>query len=73
MKRRQAGATRKRKKRPNRVLTHTENGFEWQAPSHEDERKPAEDMFERVLSRFGWAISPQGGLEHVGSDSNKAH
>jgi hypothetical protein len=73
MTRKQGGAKRRAKKHPKRVLTHTENGFEWQTRHDEQEKKPVDEIFERVLSRFGWATNPEGSLEHVGSgNSNKA-
>lgn len=65
--------TRKKKaqsgiRRNGYVLRVTDKVIEWQAEDVEG-KKPADQIFERLLPKFGWAQTKSGHLEHVGMDS----
>jgi hypothetical protein len=64
---------RRKKKNPREgyVLIPTANGLEWQKP--ETEKSATDEVFDRVLARFGWARDSSGNLEHTGSSSVENH
>lgn len=53
------------------VLKPTASGFEWQKPEGED-KDPSDEMFSRVLARFGWMRNESGYLEHGGAESESS-
>jgi len=69
----QSTRTKKTKTRPVRrngyVLKVTDKTIEWQEETGADGKGPADEIFERLLPRFGWSQTEKGNLEHVGLDS----
>jgi hypothetical protein len=65
--------TTKTKKKPVRrngyVLKVTDKVIEWQEEAEADGKRPADEIFNRLLSRFGWSENEKGNLEHVGVDT----
>lgn len=51
------------------VLKVTDKVIEWQQETAADGKRPADEIFNRLLPRFGWSQTEKGGLEHVGMDS----
>lgn len=69
----QSTRTKKTKTRPVRrngyVLKVTDKIIEWQEETGADGKGPADEIFERLLPRFGWSQTEKGNLEHVGMES----
>ena len=63
-----AGKKAKATKRKGYVLKVTEKVIEW-APEV-GAKTPADQLFERLLPRFGWTQDKSGNLEHVGLESH---
>lgn len=62
--------TKKRAVRRNGyVLKVTDKIIEWQEENEAEGKKPADEIFDRLLPRFGWSQNEKGNLEHVGVDS----
>ena len=58
----------KKTRRKGYVLKVTEKVIEWE-PEAAD-KTPVDEMFDRLLPRFGWIQDKRGHLEHVGLDSH---
>jgi len=50
------------------VLKVTDKVIEWQEEELEGKR-PVDQIFNRLLPKFGWTQTKNGNLEHVGMDS----
>jgi len=61
-----AGKKLKKNRRKGYVLKVTEKVIEWE-PEAAD-KTPVDEMFERLLPRFGWTQDKSGNLEHIGLD-----
>lgn len=62
--------TKKRAVRRNGyVLKVTDKVIEWQEETEADGKRPADQIFDRLLARFGWSKTEKGDLEHVGLES----
>ena len=57
----------KKNKRHGYVLKVTDKIIEW-APEATD-KAPVDEIFDRLLPRFGWIKDKSGHLEHVGVES----
>jgi len=72
MKRRSKKTERNKKSKKIRrngyVLNVTDKVIEWQEETIEG-KKPADEIFDRLLPKFGWSQTSSGQLEHVGVDS----
>jgi len=60
--------TRKPVRRKGYVLKVTDKVIEWQEEEFEG-KKPVDQIFDRLLPKFGWSQTKNGNLEHVGMDS----
>ena len=65
--------TKKTKKKAVRrngyVLKVTDKVIEWQEETEAEGKRPADEIFDRLLARFGWSQTEKGDLEHVGLES----
>lgn len=62
--------TKKRAVRRNGyVLKVTDKLIEWQEETEADGKRPGDQIFDRLLARFGWSQTEKGDLEHVGMES----
>jgi len=59
---------KKQVKRNGYVLKVTEKVIEWQEEELEGKR-PVDQIFNRLLPKFGWSQTKSGQLEHVGMES----
>jgi hypothetical protein len=57
----------KKNRRKGYVLKVTEKVIEWQ-PETSDQTQ-VDEIFQRLLPRFGWSQNKSGQLEHVGLDA----
>ena len=57
----------KKTRRQGYVLKVTEKVIEWEPEA--SEKTPVDEMFERLLPRFGWTKDKSGNLEHIGLQS----
>ena len=57
----------KKTKRQGFVLKVTEKVIEWEPEA--TEKTPVDQIFERLLPRFGWTQDKSGHLEHIGLES----
>lgn len=71
MKQQTRNKTKKNKtvRRNGYVLKVTDKVIEWQQETVADGKRPADEIFDRLLPRFGWSQTEKGDLEHVGMDS----
>jgi len=60
--------TRKPVRRKGYVLKVTDKVIEWQEEELEGKR-PVDQIFDRLLPKFGWSQTKNGNFEHVGLDS----
>jgi len=60
--------TRKPVRRKGYVLKVTDKVIEWQEEELEGKR-PVDQIFDRLLAKFGWSQTKNGNFEHVGLDS----
>jgi len=51
------------------VLRVTDKEIEWQEETTAAGKGPADEIFNRLLPRFGWSKTAKGSLEHVGLES----
>ena len=51
------------------VLKVTDKVIEWQEEAEAEGKGLADEIFERLLPRFGWSQTEKGNLEHVGMES----
>lgn len=62
--------TKKRQvRRKGYVLKVTDKVIEWQEETQAEGKRPADEIFKRLLPRFGWSQTEKGELEHVGVES----
>ncbi|HEY6970602.1 MAG TPA: hypothetical protein VJA94_15445 [Candidatus Angelobacter sp.] len=57
----------KKTRRQGYVLKVTEKVIEWEPEA--TEKTPVDEIFERLLPRFGWTQDKSGHLEHIGLES----